>query len=175
MDDKFDNNSSSSSPDSPQKTSTSTPPPTPYELEKRWAETLGIPFDEERVEKMQSSTPPPVPENTPQPPLNYNPYYGNTTPENPTPDHNLSQPEPQDSPEPMPPAYLVWAVITTVICCMPAGIVAIIFSSRVSSCYYAGDMEGAKKNSERAQWWIIISIVLGVVGAALYLPFTLML
>lgn len=165
--------SSSSSPSQSSPTpppTPSTPPPTPYELEKRWAETLGMPFDEERVEKMQQSTPPPVPGNDPEPPTPENPYYGNPHRDTPPAPH-----EEQPSVEPMPSTYLVWAVIATVVCCLPAGIVAIIFSSRVSSCYFSGDIEGARKNSERAQWWIIISIVLGVVGGALYLPFTLLL
>ncbi len=74
----------------------------------------------------------------------------------------------------MPPAYLVWSVVMTVLCCLPAGVVAIIFSSQVSSKFYAGDFEGAKRASERAQIWIIVSFVLGVLGNTLYLPLMLL-
>ena len=74
----------------------------------------------------------------------------------------------------MPPTYLVWAVIMTVICCLPAGVVAIIYSTQVSSKYYAGDMEGARRSSERAQIWIIVSFVVGVLVQSLYLPLSLL-
>lgn len=73
----------------------------------------------------------------------------------------------------MPQTYLVWSVVMTVLCCLPAGIAAIIFSSQVSSRYYAGDLDGAKRASERAQVWIIVSFVLGVLANTLYLPILL--
>ena len=70
----------------------------------------------------------------------------------------------------MPPTYLVWSVIMTVLCCFIPGIVAIIFSSQVSTKYYSGDVEGAKKASRNAEIWIIVSFVLGVLSATLYMP-----
>lgn len=73
--------------------------------------------------------------------------------------------------QPMPSTYLIWAILTTIFCCFIPGIVAIVFSSQVSSRYYAGDIEGAKKSSRNAEIWIIVSIVLGVLTATLYLPF----
>lgn len=72
--------------------------------------------------------------------------------------------------EPMPPTYLVWSVIMTVLCCFIPGIVAIIFSSQVSTKYYSGDVEGAKRASRNAEIWIIVSFVLGVLSATLYMP-----
>ncbi|MDE5886954.1 MAG: CD225/dispanin family protein [Muribaculaceae bacterium] len=73
----------------------------------------------------------------------------------------------------MPPSYLVWSVVITVLCCMIPGIVAIIYSSQVSTKYYSGDIEGAKRSSENAQIWIIVSFVLGVLSSTLYLPIAL--
>ncbi|MDR2764224.1 MAG: CD225/dispanin family protein [Tannerella sp.] len=40
---------------------------------------------------------------------------------------------------PMPENYLVWAILTTVLCCFPLGIVSIINSSNVSTLYAQGD------------------------------------
>lgn len=74
--------------------------------------------------------------------------------------------------EPMPPTYLIWSVIMTVLCCIVPGIVAIFYSSQVSSKYYAGDIEGAKRCSRTAEIWIIVSFVLGVLSATLYIPIT---
>ncbi|MDE6298374.1 MAG: CD225/dispanin family protein [Muribaculaceae bacterium] len=85
------------------------------------------------------------------------------------------QPAPgaQTPQEPMPASYLIWSVLATVFCCLVPGIVAIIFSSQVSSKYYAGDIEGARKASRNAEIWIIVSFVLGVLSATLYLPIAL--
>lgn len=75
--------------------------------------------------------------------------------------------------KPMPSTWLIWSILVTVFCCFIPGIIAIIFSSQVSSRYYAGDMEGARRSSRMAEIWIIISFVLGVLTATLYLPFLL--
>ena len=77
----------------------------------------------------------------------------------------------RDMREPMPPNYLIWAILTTIFCCFIPGIIAIVFSSQVSNRYFSGDIEGAKQSSRLAQIWIIISVVIGVVGATLWLPF----
>lgn len=62
---------------------------------------------------------------------------------------------------PMPSSYLPWALIITFMCCLPAGIVAIIFSSKVESRYAAGDYIGSEKASSTAMAWCIIGVVLG--------------
>ncbi|MCH5233846.1 MAG: CD225/dispanin family protein [Muribaculaceae bacterium] len=78
-----------------------------------------------------------------------------------------------DGSEPMPSTYLIWSILVTVFCCFIPGIIAIIFSSMVSSKYYAGDIEGSRRASRQAEIWIIVSVVLGVLAATLYLPFML--
>lgn len=80
------------------------------------------------------------------------------------------QPDDDRLTKPMPSSYLVWSIICTVLCCIPFGIVAIYYSSQVSSRFDSGDYAGAEKASERAQLWIIISIVVGLISA----PFTIL-
>ena len=75
----------------------------------------------------------------------------------------------------MPPTFMIWAILSTICCCLPAGVVAIIFSSQVSSKYFARDYEGARKASERTEMWIIASIVLGIIVNALYMPLSLLM
>lgn len=65
---------------------------------------------------------------------------------------------------PCPPSNLVWAVISLLCCCFPLSVVAIIYGSQVSTKYNLGDYEGAKKASERAAWWTILSIAIGLVA-----------
>lgn len=85
--------------------------------------------------------------------------------------YNQPQPQPQpqlqptqeNGTEPCPPTNLVWAIISTVLCCLPAGIVAIVYALKVTNKYREGDIEGAKKASEIGAWWCIASIVLGII------------
>lgn len=68
--------------------------------------------------------------------------------------------QPQTSTEPCPPTNLVWAIITTLLCCLPAGVVAIAYAVKVQNKYREGDIEGAKRASETGAWWCIASIIL---------------
>ena len=63
-----------------------------------------------------------------------------------------------------PPSYLAWAIISTLCCCIPFGVVAIVYASKVNSLWARGDMYGAQKASERAQLWTILAIVLGLLA-----------
>ncbi|MBA3738885.1 MAG: CD225/dispanin family protein [Actinobacteria bacterium] len=66
------------------------------------------------------------------------------------------------------PTYLVWAILVTLFCFLPTGIVAIVFASQVSSKLQAGDLAGARESSNKAKMWTIISAVAGIVlGIAL--------
>lgn len=66
---------------------------------------------------------------------------------------------------PCPPTFMAWSIFTLICCCMPGGILAIIFSALTTGAYSKGDYRKAKLMSERAEWTIIISIVLGLVFA----------
>lgn len=59
--------------------------------------------------------------------------------------------------------YLVWAILATVLCCLPTGIASIIFATQVNSKWDAGDFAGAAESSKKAKQWAIISAVLGIV------------
>lgn len=144
-------------------------PPAPKSVDEEWAETLHINFDPSRMR----TTPPPIPGEAQMP--GANPMPGG----NPMPGAARMQPQGAGAPrpehthlygEPMPPTWLVWSVIMTVFCCTIPGIVAIIFSSQVSSRYGMGDIEGARRASRNAEIWIIVSFVLGVLSSTLYLP-----
>ena len=58
--------------------------------------------------------------------------------------------------------YLVFAILTTVLCCLPAGIPAIIYSAQVNGKLQAGDINGAKVASDNAKMWCWISFGLGL-------------
>lgn len=88
----------------------------------------------------------------PPPPPNY--YGGGSTP-----------------PTPPPPNYLVWAIVTTVLCCLPLGVASIVFSTQVNSKWAAGDVQGAEAASANAKKFAIWSAVVSVVLALLAVIF----
>lgn len=64
--------------------------------------------------------------------------------------------------------YLVWAILATVLCCWPLGIVSIINATKVDSLWAAGDQAGSLKASENTKKWAIITAASGAVVAAVY-------
>jgi len=66
---------------------------------------------------------------------------------------------PQGAP---PPNYLVWSIITILLCTIP-GIVAIVFSTQVNSKWGMGDAAGAYDASKKAKTWALVGTILGAV------------
>ncbi|WP_141585931.1 CD225/dispanin family protein [Actinomadura sp. WMMA1423] len=77
-------------------------------------------------------------------------------------------PPPQSSPGTPPPNHLPWAIATTILCCLPAGVVSIVFAAQVNSKWQAGDHAGALKSSKNAKTWAIVSAVLGLIVGVIY-------
>ncbi|GAA5484333.1 CD225/dispanin family protein [Haloferula sargassicola] len=61
------------------------------------------------------------------------------------------------------PTYLWQSIVVTLLCCLPFGIVAIVFASRVSSLKYRGDAAGAREASDKAKFWVNVSVISGIV------------
>ena len=70
------------------------------------------------------------------------------------------------------PNYLVLAIIA-LICCMPLGIVAIIFAAQVNGKVATGDIAGATDASKKAKMFSYISIGLGLALILCYVLFIL--
>ena len=83
------------------------------------------------------------------------------------------QPPPPQQPPPPPQApiqnYLVPAILVTVLCCLPGGIVAIIYAAQVNGKVQAGDIAGAQKAANNAKNWSLWSAVAGLVFGVLYI------
>lgn len=59
--------------------------------------------------------------------------------------------------------YLVLSIISTLCCCLPFGIVAIVFAAKINSSVAAGDYEAAEKAAKTAKIWIIVAVAVGVI------------
>jgi len=98
------------------------------------------------------STPPPPP-----PPPPSSPYGG------------------QGGPGTPPPNYLVWAILTTILCCLPLGVVSIVFSTQVNGKWALGDVAGAQDSSAKAKKFAVWSAIAWAIVVVLYLIFFVVL
>ncbi len=71
------------------------------------------------------------------------------------------------------PNHLVWAILVTLCCCLPFGIVAIVYSTQVSTHLQVGNYEAAQKASNAALTWILVSVIVGFLcgGGSLFFNF----
>lgn len=66
------------------------------------------------------------------------------------------------------PNHLVWAILTTVCCCPPTGIVSIVYAAQVNGKVAAGDLAAAREASQNAEGWIWASVSIGIALAVAY-------
>lgn len=58
--------------------------------------------------------------------------------------------------------YLVWAILSTLLCCMTFGIVAIVKATQVDTFWAQGNQAEAIEAANAAKKWTIVSAVSGV-------------
>ena len=68
-----------------------------------------------------------------------------------------------------PKTWMAESILDTVYCCLPFGIAGIVFASKVSSLYAAGNYEAALQASKDAGKWTKIGFIVGLVVIVLYL------
>ena len=68
------------------------------------------------------------------------------------------------------PNYLIPAIVS-LFCCLPLGIVGVIFAAQVNGKVAAGDVQGALDSSKKAKMFSYIAIGLGVAGWVCYILF----
>ncbi len=64
--------------------------------------------------------------------------------------------------------YLVPAIFATVCCCLPFGIVSIVYAAQVNGRLAGGDYEGAKRSADSAKMWFYIALGLGLFAQVAY-------
>jgi hypothetical protein len=83
-----------------------------------------------------------------------------------------SQVEPNPSrpadPPRKPDNNLVGAIISTLCCCLPFGIVSIVYAAQVNSKYSAGDYAGAQDSAAKSTKWMWWGVGIGLVVNLIY-------
>lgn len=69
--------------------------------------------------------------------------------------------------------YMILAIFTVLLCCIPLGIVAIVYASRINSLLRAGDYAGARDSAKKARLFSIIGIIGGAVSLSFLIIFNL--
>jgi hypothetical protein len=88
---------------------------------------------------------------------------------------NIFTQPPQPPQSPIPPNYaaggvrpikpdnnMVFAVLTTLFCCLPLGIYSIVLASKVNGLYESGKYQEAQHSADEAKKWAIIAAVISV-------------
>jgi hypothetical protein len=118
------------------------------------------------------------------PPYPQQPNYGAPQPPNygaPQPP-NYGTPQPPNYGAPQPPYYgpppenhLVWAILSTVLCCLPLGIVSIVKSNQVNTLWLQGFPMEARKAAEDAKKWAMWSAITTGILVLLYVIFIIVM
>jgi len=59
--------------------------------------------------------------------------------------------------------YLVQSILVTLFCCIPIGVVSIVYAAQVEGKLNAGDYHGAKFSSDKARMWCWVTFWIGLI------------
>lgn len=75
----------------------------------------------------------------------------------------------QQAPPTKPNNNLVWGIVSTILCCLPLGIVSIISASKVDNLWHTGKHEAAIQEAQKAKQWAIYAAVAAAILWVIYL------
>lgn len=62
---------------------------------------------------------------------------------------------------------MVWSILSTICCCIPFGIVSIVYAAKVNSLLSVGNFQAAKEAADKAKMWAWIAFGLGLISNAI--------
>ena len=62
---------------------------------------------------------------------------------------------------------LIRAVLVTLCCCLPCGVVGIVYACKADGCAKAGDWAGMAQMRQRAKTWTLVGFIGGLITQAL--------
>ncbi|MCO5055093.1 CD225/dispanin family protein [Thermomonas sp.] len=69
---------------------------------------------------------------------------------------------------------LIWAILATLFCCLPLGIVSIIYAAKVDGLVAAGNYAAAQEAADKAKSWAMWAAGAFVILMVLYVIFFVM-
>lgn len=60
-----------------------------------------------------------------------------------------------------PDSLLIWSILSTVVCCLPIGLIAVVHATRVDPLWNQGEYEAATREAQSARIGCIVSCILG--------------
>ena len=63
---------------------------------------------------------------------------------------------------------MLWSILSTLFCCLPLGIVAIINAAKVDGLYRSGDYSGAQEAADNAKKYAQYGLVIGIIWIVIY-------
>ena len=107
---------------------------------------------------------------------NENPYQYGSTGQNTSADYNANNGTYGQPQKPINgTTYLIFAIISTLLCCLPLGIVAIVYASKINSLQRNGDYAGAQNAAKKAKMFTIIGTVAALVVSIFYIIFAVVI
>lgn len=74
------------------------------------------------------------------------------------------------------PNHLVKAILVTIFCCLPCGVVAIVFAAQVNSQVQTGNIAEAQRLSKQANTWGNVGLIVGILwGIGCFVVWALMI
>lgn len=65
--------------------------------------------------------------------------------------------------------YTVYSVLSMIFCCVPFGVVSLIYSSKTAQLVKNGKIDEARELSRKAKAWAIAAVVTGFIFTLLYI------
>ena len=93
-------------------------------------------------------------------PYNQNRQYG----------YNPQQPVPEK-----PDSWLAWSILCTIMCCLPLGVVGIVYAAQVDSLWNQGRFAEAMKSAKKAKTFTLIGVISAAVFLFIYILFILLM
>ncbi len=66
------------------------------------------------------------------------------------------------------PTYLWQSIVAIICCCLPAGVVSLVYAIKVDPAIQAGNISAAKEASKNAKMWFWISFGVGIVVQSVF-------
>lgn len=75
----------------------------------------------------------------------------------------------------MPKTWLTQAILVTIFCCVPFGIVGIVYAARIEQLYNQGKYDESLQASLSARKWTKLGFIIGLVAFAVMLIFNILI